>query len=45
MDGSRLEILVDLFAVNEGPSDLVMFARVLENSGNYVIKIVSVHVP
>ena len=43
--GIDWEVLVDLFTVNEGLSDLVMFAKVIETDGDYLIKIDSVHVP
>jgi hypothetical protein len=43
--GVGWELLVDLFTVKEGLSDLVMFARVTENNGAYRIKIDTVHVP
>lgn len=43
--GDNWEVLVDLFTVDEGLSDLVMFARVSESGGDYRIEVESVHVP
>ena len=39
------EILVDLFTVDEGESDLVMFVRVYEDGPAYRFEVQSVHVP
>ena len=39
------EILVDLFTVEEGCSDLVLFVRVHPKEGSYIFQIESVHVP
>ena len=43
--GSYWEVLVDLFIVEEGCSDLVLFVRVHPREGSYVFQITSVHVP
>ena len=39
------EVLVDLFTVRDGLSDLVLFSRVFERNGGYVFKVESVNVP
>lgn len=39
------EVLVDLFTVEEGMSDLVLFANVFEDGDEFRIEIFSVHVP
>ncbi len=39
------EVLVDLFTVDEGESDLVMFVRVYEDGSAYRFEVQSVHVP
>ena len=39
------EVLVDLFTVEEGPSDLVLFVRVHPREGSYIFQVGSVHVP
>lgn len=43
--GSHWQILVDLWTVESGASDLVLHARVFEEGGGYQIVIDSVHVP
>jgi hypothetical protein len=44
MDG-YWEVLVDLFTIREGRSDLVLFARVFEKGDLYEFQLDSVHVP
>lgn len=44
MDG-YWDVLVDLFTVQEGLSDLVLFTRVYENGSSYEFQIQSVNVP
>jgi hypothetical protein len=44
MDG-YWDVLVDLFTIEEGCSDLVMFVRVYPREGSYAFQIQSVHVP
>ena len=39
------EVLVDLFTIQEGQSDLVLFARVFERGGSHEFQVESVHVP
>ena len=39
------EVLIDLYTVRQGASDLVLFVHVHENDGQYVFEIQSVHVP
>lgn len=39
------DVLVDVFTVEEGRSDLVLFARVFERGDGYRFEIASVHVP
>ena len=39
------EVLVDLFTLEEGLSDLVLFARVFEEGDAYRFELMSVHVP
>ncbi len=39
------ELLIDLFTVDEGESDLVMFVRVYEDGPSYRFEVQSVHVP
>jgi hypothetical protein len=39
------DVLVDLFTIEEGPSDLVLFAEVFEQGEVYHTEIISVHVP
>lgn len=39
------EILLDLFTVEEGRSDLVLLLRVYEHTTNYQFEVMSVHVP
>jgi hypothetical protein len=43
--GDYWQVLIDLFTVREGASDLVMFVRVYEHDGRYCFEIESVHVP
>ena len=43
--GGYWEVLVDLFTVEEGCSDLVLFVRVHPREGSYTFQISSVHVP
>ena len=43
--GVNWDVLVDLFTIDDGLSDLVMFATVSESGGDYYIEIESVHVP
>lgn len=38
------DVLIDLFTIEEGASDLVLSARVYEEGSSYVIEIQSVHV-
>lgn len=42
---SYWDVLVDLFTIEEGPSDLVLVARIFEEGLGYVFEIHSVHVP
>lgn len=44
MDG-YWEVLVDLFTVEEGASDLVLFVRVYEQGDGYSFEVTSLHVP
>lgn len=44
MDG-YWEVLVDLFTVEEGASDLVLFVRVYEQGDAYTFEVTSLHVP
>ena len=44
MDG-YWDVLVDLFTVEEGCSDLVLFVRVHPKEDSYIFRIESVHVP
>ena len=44
VDGGYWEVLVDLFTVEEGCSDLALFVRVYPREGSYVFQILSVHV-
>jgi len=39
------EVLVDLYTLEEGASDLVLSARVFETEGGYEFEVQSVHVP
>ena len=39
------DVLVDLYVLEEGESDLVMSIRVYEERGYYVFEVISVHVP
>lgn len=43
--GTYWEILVDLYTLQEGASDLVLFMRVRERDGTYEFEVISVHVP
>ena len=43
--GGYWHVLVDLFTVDEGASDLVLFVRVHPKEGSYIFQIESVHVP
>jgi len=44
-DEGYWEVLVDLFTVEEGRSDLVLFTRVCERGGAYAFEPWSLHVP
>lgn len=39
------EVMVDLFTLNEGGSDLVLFVNVFEKENGYKFQVRSVHVP
>ncbi|WP_064042029.1 DUF7668 domain-containing protein [Methylomonas koyamae] len=39
------DVLIDLYTVEEGASDLVLFVRVHENGSEYVYEVQSVYVP
>lgn len=39
------DVLIDLFTVEEGASDLVLSVRVYEEGASYIFEIQSVHVP
>ncbi len=39
------DVLIDLFTIEEGASDLVLAARVYEEDSSYIFEIQSVHVP
>jgi hypothetical protein len=39
------EVLVDLFTVEEGPSDLVLHVNVFEDAGGFIFKVHHVYVP
>lgn len=43
--GEYWDVLVDLFTVNEGASDLALVVRVYEDGSGYSFEIQSVHVP
>ncbi|SEL89313.1 hypothetical protein SAMN05428989_2804 [Pseudoxanthomonas sp. GM95] len=43
--GEWWEVLVDLFTVEEGRSDLVLFLRVRERASKYEFEVTSLHVP
>jgi hypothetical protein len=43
--GEHWDVLIDLYTLREGASDLVLFARGREIDGNYLFEIDSVHVP
>jgi hypothetical protein len=43
--GGYWDVLVDLFTVEEGSSDLVLFVRVHPKEDSYIFQIDSVHVP
>jgi hypothetical protein len=42
--GGYWEVLVDLFTVEEGRSDLALFVRAHPRKGSYIFQIMSVHV-
>lgn len=42
---SHWDVLVDLWTVESGASDLVLFARVFEVENGFRFEIASVHVP
>jgi len=42
--GGYWEVLVDLFTVEEGRSDLALFVRAFPREGPYIFQIMSVHV-
>lgn len=42
---SHWDVLVDLWTVESGPSDLVLSARIFEHAGGFRFEIDSVHVP
>jgi len=43
--GEYWDVLIDLFSVEEGASDLALAVRVYEKHGGYVFEVHSVHVP
>jgi len=43
--GERWDVLIDLWSVSEGRSDLVLSARVTEEYGGYVFHVYMVYVP
>jgi hypothetical protein len=43
--GDSWHVLIDLFTVGEGPSDLVLFANAYEDGPSYRFNVESVHVP
>ena len=45
MMGGYWDVLVDLFTVEEGPSDLVLSLRVYPTEGSYTFRIEWLHVP
>ena len=42
--GSHWDVIVDLWT-SEGPSDMILLARVTESNGEYRISVESVYVP
>jgi len=39
------DVMIDLYSIEEGASDLILLVRVYEKGSSYIYEIQSVHVP